>query len=169
LLRLSGEDWLTALLLALSFEPFVFETLQGGQLSSVAFAAIAVALLAERRDHPVAAGAVLGLCLYKPTLLIFIVPMLIVGRRWRTLAGLAATGAAAAALSVLAVGWRVARSYPRVLVDFSKATTGKATFHIPLWKYVDPVARQPSRGPSSPARPSPWARCCGGPGGGGTP
>jgi hypothetical protein len=137
LLRLSGEDWLTALLLALSFEPFVFETLQGGQLSSVAFAAIAVALLAERRDHPVAAGAVLGLCLYKPTLLIFIVPMLIVGRRWRTLAGLAATGAAAAALSVLAVGWRVARSYPRVLVDFSKATTGQATFHIPLWKYVD--------------------------------
>jgi glycosyl transferase family 87 len=137
LLPISRDDWLTAVLLALSFEPFVFETLQGGQLSSVAFAAVALALLAERRGHPAAAGAALGLCLYKPTLLIFIIPMLVVGRRWRSLAGLAVTGAGATALSVVAVGWRVARSYPRVLIDFSKATTGTASFHIPLWKYVD--------------------------------
>src|SRR5262249_53073985 len=80
-------DWSTILLLALSFEPFVMETWLGGQLSAFGFCCLALAWAYERRGRPIASGLALGLCLYKPTLLVLVLPMMVVARRFRMLFG----------------------------------------------------------------------------------
>lgn len=83
----SGDMLITALLLACAFEPFIYETWLGGQLSSIGFLAVALAIFAERRERPFLSGIALALCLYKPTLLAGILPMLLLTRRIRTLLG----------------------------------------------------------------------------------
>lgn len=78
------DAWLTALLLALSFMPFLVECLAGGQTSAVGFFSLALAIQQERRGHHVLSGLALSLCAYKPTLLLLVVPMLIITRRYST-------------------------------------------------------------------------------------
>jgi hypothetical protein len=126
----------TALLLALSFQPFLIDCWLGGQLSAFGFLFVALALRADARGRPVAAGFAYGLCLYKPPLLVLIVPMLVVGRRWQTLSGLAACGALLGGVSVAAVGSEVCEGFVRTLLGFAAANNeGRGVFRD--WKYVD--------------------------------
>lgn len=127
---------LLILLLAFSFEPFLFECWLGGQLSVLAFCSFAVCYAALQRDRPVSAGMALGLCFYKPTLLILILPLLLIGRRWRTLLGMCVTGVALVCLSILLVGWHVSLGYLNVLLAFSNSASG-GDLEIRVWKYVD--------------------------------
>ena len=77
----------------------------------------------------------LGILLYKPTLLVLILPMLVVTRSGFSLLGLAATGLILAGISIIAVGWEVTLNYPEVLYEFLRATS---TFlPLPNYKYVD--------------------------------
>lgn len=125
------------LLLALSFEPFLFECWLGGQLSAVGFFGFALAyyLIEERR--PFAAGLALGICFYKPTLLVLVLPGLLFARQWRVLAGMTVTGLVLGFLSLLTVGWETCRGYLDVLLAFRQSTSSGTGLEIRTWKYVD--------------------------------
>jgi len=127
--------WL-ATLVAFSFEPFLFECCLGGQLSAVAFFSYAVSFALLQYRQPLWAGCALGICFYKPTLLLLMVPMLLIGRQWRMLIGMTITGILLVGLSLLLVGWDVNISYLDVLVSFRKSTAG-GDLEIRTWKYVD--------------------------------
>lgn len=124
------------LLLSLSFEPFLMECWLGGQLSAVGFFSYALAWLALSRNRPFLAGTALGMTFYKPTLLLLVLPMLVVGRCWRMLGGMTITGAFLAGLSIAFVGWDVSVGYLDVLLSFRKSTSG-GRLEILTWKYVD--------------------------------
>ncbi len=128
--------WLV-LLLALSFEPFLFECLLGGQLSAVGFFSFALCYYYLKQDKPLYAGLALGLCFYKPTLLLLMVPMLFIGRQWLMLAGMTVTGIIYLSLSLLMVGWDCTFSYASVLLNFRQQSSGAGEFAIRHWKYVD--------------------------------
>lgn len=134
----SGEKP-TVFLLALSFEPFIIECWMGGQLSAVGFFLVALALHGERFGRPLQTGFALGCCLYKPTLLVLLMPMLVVTRRWRVLGAFALCGLGMAAASWLAVGWRACESYFPVLLSFARIAAAEQTI-FPVWKYVDLLA-----------------------------
>ena len=126
----------TSLLLALSFAPFLFECAIGANSSAVGFFFLSLALRLERQERRFASGAALAFCLYKPTLLVLIGPMLVVGRRFRTLAGLAIGGSLLAVLSVAAIGWESSMRYAEILLDISDASVG-TTEVFRTTKYVE--------------------------------
>jgi hypothetical protein len=130
-------DRFTIGLLAVSFEPFIFETWLGGQIGSVAFAAVSAAFYLDRHERPVAAGLALGVCAYKPTLLLYAIPLLLLSRSWRVLGGLVLSCGGLAAASFISVGWAANRSYVRALMNQASNTTGKGTISLRLWKFVD--------------------------------
>jgi hypothetical protein len=130
------DTYSVALLLALSFMPFMAECLAGGQTSAFGFFFLALAIGCERRGHPVMSGAALSLCLYKPTLLLLVLPMLVITRRFRTLAGFAIGGLLLAATSLLLIGRQGCLEYIRMLLFFADASTS-ATSGFKPWKYVD--------------------------------
>jgi hypothetical protein len=143
-LRAQSElDWPTVVLLALSFEPFIMECWIGGQLSAVGFLCVILALRLEHAGRCFTSGMALGLLLYKPTLLVLILPMLVISQRWRSLLGLMVTGALFAALSYAGAGRHNCMEYAEVLFGFARMAAGEGglattgTLEIPLWKYVD--------------------------------
>ncbi len=125
----------TAFLACLAFSPFAIECCAGGQLSAVGFFALALCTRWRVR-YPIAAGAALALCLYKPTLLVLLAPMLIAGRRFRMLLGFAPAAAALAALSLAAVGYDGCLAYVRTLRLFAEFTARDPS-PLPLFKFVD--------------------------------
>lgn len=131
-----GNSWLTTLLLAFSFTPFLIEGLSGGQVSVFGFFWLALALRLERQGHQLLSGAALAFCAYKPTLLVLILPMLVITRRMATLRGFAIGSLGLALLSVLAVGWRGCRNYLDMLLLFLNASTATES-GLRTWKYVD--------------------------------
>ena len=132
---LPRDIWLTALLLALSFWPFLVECLAGGQTSAVGFFCFALAISLEPRNG-FWSGAVLALCAYKPTLLLLVVPMLFITGRWLTIAGLAAGSVVLAVFSWLLVGVEGCINFINRLLFFSTTTTNVVT-GLRSWKYVD--------------------------------
>ena len=125
-----------SLLLAISFAPFLLESAIGGNSSAFGFFAVALALYFERQEKHAASGIALALCFYKPTLLVLMLPMLLVGRRFRTLLGVAAGGVALAGVSILMVGWESSLAYVQTLINLSQMTSGSEDV-FRSWKYVD--------------------------------
>ena len=76
------------LCLALSYAPFVVDTAASGQLSAVSFFALLMVLREDDLDHRLRRGLALSACLFKPTLPVLLLPMVLVTRRWRTFFGL---------------------------------------------------------------------------------
>ena len=93
-----------ALLAGMSFFPFLGYTWLGGQISVIGLAAIALALAEEDRGRPFRSGLALSLCLYKPTLLVLILPMLVLTRPVRQLAGFIAGASVVGLASLLLAG-----------------------------------------------------------------
>lgn len=143
-----GRGALQSLLLcfSLAFFPFVIETLVNGQLSAVGFFALSMAIREDRRQRPLACGMWLAVCLYKVTLLIWILPMLLVTRRWRALAGFSAGAAVFLALTTAIAGVRAWNGYLSGLLRFRAGplrylgSSTDARFGFPFWKYVDITA-----------------------------
>jgi Glycosyltransferase family 87 len=129
-------DRIVAILLALTFEPFLMECWLGGQLSAFAFLCMALAFYWEETGRPILSGLALGLCLYKPTLVLLLLPMLVVGRRWWTLMGVCLTALALALLSLLTVGAQLSFGYIDALLGFSGTATGTG-MERKDWKFVD--------------------------------
>ena len=132
---LPGEIWLTSLLVALSFWPFLVECLAGGQTSAFGFFCLALAIALEPRSK-FWSGAVLALCAYKPTLLFLVVPMLLVTGRWLTLIGVAAGNLVLALLSFSLVGMQGCINFINRLLFYSSAASNTAA-GLRSWKYVD--------------------------------
>jgi hypothetical protein len=134
-LTLPRELWLTALLVSLSFWPFLVECLAGGQTSAFGFFCLAVAIALESRSR-FWSGVVLALCAYKPTLLLLIVPMLLVTGRWLTIVGLSAGTIVLGLISLVAVGLQGCVSFLNRLLFFTSATASTEG-GLRGWKYVD--------------------------------
>lgn len=133
--HVSNADWTTAVLLALSFSPFALEAWAGGQLSIWGFLLISIVLWADER-LPILSGIALAGCSYKPTLVIFVIPMLILTRRWRALAAFAGGVAVLGVFSFSTVGAGPNVAYVNELVGYgSRITTG--VVGLRRWKYVD--------------------------------
>ena len=73
-------------LAAVAFYPLL-RAIPGGQNTALSLLLLAAAARLEHDDHPFWAGAALAMLLYKPQFGVVIVPLLIVARRWRVLAG----------------------------------------------------------------------------------
>jgi hypothetical protein len=129
-------EWSIIFLLALSFEPLVLECWFGGQTSAFGLFALALALRCEQLRCPGRTGLALGLCLYKPPLLVLILPMLALARRWRELGGFLLSGLGLASVSLVAVGWGGCLGYLRLLSGFARLSTGGG-HGFPMWKFVD--------------------------------
>src|SRR5437660_489102 len=80
----------------------------------------AVGLAGGRRGHAAAAGAAFSLLLYKPTLLVLVLPLAVVGRRWRLLAGFLAGGAALAILSAVVAGPARCEEFVRLMATYAR-------------------------------------------------
>lgn len=130
------DAWPTALLLALSFMPFLVECLAGGQSSAFGFFWLSLALYLEWQGRDIISGVALAFCLYKPTLLALILPMLFITRRVSTLLGFAIGFLGLAILSLLAVGWQGCINYVEMLIHFTSASTATVS-GLRGWKYVD--------------------------------
>ena len=124
--------------LAYSYFPFIAYTAGNGQLAAVGFFAIALALHEEEQGHAFRSGLALCLCLYKPTLLVLILPMLLVTRRLKALAGFGLGALLLFLITTAFEGLLVWQGFLRVLVSFGESSAGvtKHSF-LPLAKYVD--------------------------------
>jgi len=91
-----------ALLLGLTFVPVALWSLVGGQIGVIAFAIIAWCVRFDLSGKQLAAGATLALCCYKPTLLLFFGPSLLLRMNFRFLLGFAAGLSGLLAVSLLA-------------------------------------------------------------------
>ena len=125
-----------ALLACCSFAPFIIECVAGGQVSALGFFALALCTRWQRSGQPLAAGAALSVCLYKPPLLVLVVPMLAIGRRWRMLAGFASGACVLGALSLAAVGYAGCAAYIDALRVRAEMTTRNPS-PFPVFKFVD--------------------------------
>lgn len=131
-----GPALIDSELAALSFFPFLIECWIGGQTSWMAVLVFAAAIRLETRQRCFFSGCVLAFCLYKPTLLTLVVPMLVATRRLRTLAGFAAGALLLAAVSLLLVGPDGAADYRNLLASYAEARR-VAPDVFRSWKYVD--------------------------------
>jgi hypothetical protein len=118
-LGLPTEHRNNALLIAFSFLPFFAWTLLVGQVTAFGFFSLALAIYFERTGRPLIAGCALSLILYKPTLLILIVPMLLITKRWRLIQGFVVGAIALGIISLSVIGVHGVPSYLEMLHSFS--------------------------------------------------
>jgi len=134
--RMPPPDKRLALLLALSFEPFIMECWLGGQLSALGFFCIVLALRLDQRGRSFLSGAALAGCLYKPTLLPLLLAMMVFSRRWRTAVGFAVGGFCLAVVSLVVAGPHGCEDYTKLMLSYAGAATGtESVFRV--WKFVD--------------------------------
>src|SRR5205085_3363606 len=120
---------------ALSFYPFVMSTLFNGHLSAIGFLALALAFREEDSGRPFLSGLALSACLYKPTLLVLLLPMLLVTRRYKTLLGFTAGVLALATFTTALEGTRVWSGYIDLALYFRHVSTEVNTpFFLRYWK-----------------------------------
>jgi hypothetical protein len=142
-LKLKAADRATGFLLAISATPFLFETWIGGQVSVVVFFIWALFFWCLETKRRWLAGFVLAMCLFKPTLVALPALMLLIGRRWRVLAGLAGGAVAVAMLSVSTVSIAGCRAWFDALAMNGNLAAGKIGRAGEAWhqaKYVDILA-----------------------------
>ena len=125
-----------ALLLALSFEPFLIEAVLGGNSSAVGFFACALFLYFGHLKKDLISGFSLGILLYKPTFLIIILPMLLIARRAKILIGFTLCSIIIFFLSAQTVGFETCIEYMRFLIGLSTTASGSEEIYR-TWKYVD--------------------------------
>jgi hypothetical protein len=125
----------------LCFWPFA-HFLTSGQIAMIGFFALALAFRDEFQNHPYRGGIYLSICLYKPTLLLLLLPMLVITRRYRTLLGFAIGAAAQAALVTAIQGPSVWQGYLHLLLSFGSAAASRTqqAFTIHSTSYVDLVS-----------------------------
>ena len=122
---------------SLAFYPYFWGILVNGQISTIAVFSVGLAVFEERRSRPYRSGLALAILGYKPTLLLLIVPMLLLTRRWKTLSGLMSGGAVQALVSTAMGGLAIWPTYARFVALFGRAhgLEGHRTMH--LFQYID--------------------------------
>jgi hypothetical protein len=106
----------------------------GGQNTALTLLLIVAAAHYDDLDRPFAAGLMIGLLAYKPQFAVPFVLLLVVARRWRSLAGAAAAGAGVWAASAVIAGpgwvttwWREARAF----AEQNEIVNGKLFISLP--------------------------------------
>src|SRR5882762_4680590 len=137
--RLPEKLKIDALLLILAFVPFQIYVLAGGQQSWFGFFWLALTFRLEFHKRDFLAGLALSVCLYKPVLLIIILPSLLLRGRFRLLTGFAVGALALGLFSIAAVGVDGCADYVRTMLIAIGSKTSVASV-FPTWKYVDIVS-----------------------------
>lgn len=105
-------------ILAVLASPVVFELLGGGQDSAFILAVWLIGIRLLGNQHPIWAGAILGLGCAKPQLVVLVPVIFLITKNYRALASFAAVGACLVAISATVVGiqglkqWLAALSSP---------------------------------------------------------
>jgi len=120
---------------ALAYLPWISNTWLNGQLSALGFIALAVALAEQKSGHLFRSGLALSVCLYKPTLLVLLIPMLLFRRQLRVLLGFAAGGCVLVGAATIAFGWHIWVAYARLVVSLGSLERLRQ-----LPQYVDLIA-----------------------------
>jgi len=123
---LSPEYFKTAALISVSFLPFYAWCLFMGQTTAFAFLSIALAVYFERTDRRLLSGLALALLLYKPPLLILILPMLLITKRWRSFVGFTIGGSVLGLISLAIIGFSGIPSYLAMMRAFADKKQGLA-------------------------------------------
>jgi Glycosyltransferase family 87 len=134
------DDRLTRSLIlcfALAFSPFLLNTLGNGQLSSIGFFFMVLVLLGEKASRPILSGLALSVLIYKPTLLLIVVPMLVITRRFKALMGLTAGASMLILIATFLGGIRIWPAYLHFLNSFGRTSGVYGQSSLRLWKYVD--------------------------------
>jgi Glycosyltransferase family 87 len=131
----SSWDYL-GILACLAFPPYLFYTLINGQPAAFGFFILGLTYFLQRNGSPLIAGIVLSFLTYKPTLLAFIGPMLLITKQWRILSGLVMGGIMLALTSLLWAGVDGYKGFFRLIALFAQGT--KSTTEIfQTHKYID--------------------------------
>lgn len=125
-----------AILLAAAFPPLVMECWLAGQWAVIGLFWVALSLRWVRGGRPFAGGFALAMCAVKPTLLMFVLPVLFLSGRPRLLAGAAVGGLALGAVCLLAVGLDGARAYLDLLTVYGRTMSAGAE-SFKTFKHVD--------------------------------
>jgi hypothetical protein len=107
-----------------------------GQTTAFGLFTLAAAIYLENRDRPLASGFVLSLLLYKPPLLILLIPMLVITKRWSTLIGFAIGGFVLGVISLSLIGTSGVPAYIEMTRGFANKKVGLAGLtHIEVDAY----------------------------------
>jgi alpha-1,2-mannosyltransferase len=123
-------------LVCLAFPPYLFYSLINGQAAAFAFCVLALTYYLQKNGRPALAGMILSLLTYKPTLLLFLGPMLVFIRQWRILSGLTLGAAMLALLSLLWAGVEGVRGFFKLADLFIRATNSTGEV-FQTHKYID--------------------------------
>jgi len=122
---------------AVAYCPFLLNTLAIGQIAALAVFSVGVAIYEERHAKPFSSGLVLSILVYKPTLLLLVLPMLLLTRRFRALCGFI-TGAALLLLTTTAIaGTEIWPAYAHFLAFFGRAAGLNGQSVLLLRQYID--------------------------------
>ena len=121
------RDWSKALpvLAGLAFFP-VFVCLLQGQDSLLLLLLLGLAFVALKREREFLAGVCLALALFRFQLVLPLLAVLLLRRKWKVLPGFALVAAAWAGVSAAVVGWQQAWNYPRTILQLSRAQAAGA-------------------------------------------
>lgn len=123
---------------ALAFLPFLFGNLLNGHLASIAILAVGLAIYQDRKENSFLSGLALALLSYKPTLLLLVLPMLLLTRRFRVLCGFITGLLVLILASTMFLGFQVWPAYVNMMRYFGRVTgVGGTASHLVLWKYLD--------------------------------
>lgn len=125
-----------ALLLAAAFPPLVLEGWLAGQWAMIGLFWVALSLRLVRDGRCFAGGLTLAMCAVKPTLLMFVLPLLVLSGKPRLIAGVGVGGLALVAVCLLIVGLDGARGYWDLLTTYSRTMSAGAE-NFKVFKHVD--------------------------------
>jgi Glycosyltransferase family 87 len=122
---------------SLAFYPFFWGIFVNGQLSAIAVCAVGIAIYQERHSRLFWSGLALSTLSYKPTLLLLLVPMLFLTRKFRTLAGFVSGIGALVLVSTCFGGIQIWTIYARFLAMFGRVAGLEGQRTVQLWKFID--------------------------------
>lgn len=122
---------------SLAFYPFVFGVFTNGQLSALAVFAVGLSIALESHGQPLLSGLALSILAYKPTLLLLLVPMLLLTRRFRALGGFAVGSAFMAAIATAFSGFAVWPAYLDFLRFFGRLSRSDSHWLLHPWEFID--------------------------------
>jgi hypothetical protein len=125
------------LCLALAYYPFFYGTLLNGRISSIEVCSVGIAILLETRAKPFRSGLALSFLTYKPTLLLLVVPMLLLTRRFKAISGFLAGFAVLATIASAFTGLAIWPEYLRFLVSFGKSLGNSGRIVLNYARYID--------------------------------
>jgi hypothetical protein len=120
--------------LAFAFSPFLMNDFANGQIASLAVFSLGLAIALDRRSQPFQGGIALSILCYKPTLLLLIIPMLLLGRKFRTFAGLCIGSLMLFLVTTAIDGIGIWRQYAEFLIFFGRVSRSNV---LRRWQFVD--------------------------------